>query len=108
MAINWTEAQIQEVIASVIKNLGAEAPAKGATGWSSTEYEGRPLIGVYADMNDAIDAATQGYKAIRAMSLEEREKLIETMTREMKEAARRLDFERAAYLRDEIKRIRED
>ena len=32
MAINWTEAQIQEVIASVIKNLGAEAPAKGMTG----------------------------------------------------------------------------
>ena len=87
MAINWTEAQIQEVIASVIKNLGAEAPAKGMTGWSSTEYEGRPLIGVYADMNDAIDAATQGYKAIRAMSLEEREKLIEIIRRLTREEA---------------------
>ncbi len=85
MAINWTEAQIQEVVASVIKNLGAEAPAAKKTEWSSTEYEGRPLIGVYADMNDAIDAATAGYKAIRAMSLEEREKLIgiiRTLTRD--------------------------
>ena len=86
MAINWTEAQIQEVIASVIKNLGAEAPA-GKTGWSSTEYEGRSLIGVYADMNDAIDAATQGYKAIRAMSLEEREKLIDIILRLTREEA---------------------
>lgn len=37
-----------------------------------------------------------------------REKLIENMTREMKEAAKHLDFEKAAYLRDEIKRIREE
>ncbi len=87
MAINWTEAQIQEVIASVIKNLGAEAPAAGKTGWSSTEYEGRPLIGVYTDMNDAIEAATQGYKAIRAMSLEEREKLIDIIRRLTREEA---------------------
>ena len=87
MAINWTEAQIQEVIASVIKNLGAEAPTAAKTSWSSTEYEGRPLIGVYADMNDAIDAATQGYKAIRAMSLEEREKLIDIIRRLTREEA---------------------
>ena len=44
----------------------------------------------------------------KKLTAKEREKLIETMTREMKEAARRLDFERAAYLRDEIKRIREE
>ena len=42
------------------------------------------------------------------LTAKEREKVIESMTREMKEAARRLDFERAAYLRDEIKRIREE
>jgi propionaldehyde dehydrogenase len=40
------------------------------------------LIGIYADMNDAIDAAEQGYKAIRAMRVEEREKII-TVIREM-------------------------
>ena len=75
MAINWTEAQIQEVVASVLKGLGADS--RGATGgWSSTEYESRRLIGVFEDMNEAIEAATAGYKAIRAMSLEEREKVI--------------------------------
>ncbi len=74
MAIQWTDAQIEEVIAKVISNLGgATAPRSG---WDSTQYNGRKLIGIYADMNDAIEAATAGYKAIRAMSLEEREKVI--------------------------------
>ena len=75
MAMNWTEAQIEEVIASVIKNLKTDNTTP-ATGWDSTQYNGRKLIGVYADMNDAIAAATAGYKAVRAMSLEEREKVI--------------------------------
>ena len=76
MAINWTEAQIEEVIAKVIKNLGGAASTTVRSDWDSTQYNGRKLIGIYADMNDAIDAATAGYKAIRAMSLEEREKVI--------------------------------
>ena len=80
MAINWTEAQIEAVVASVIKNLGGASTVK--SGWDSTQYNGRRFIGVYADMNDAIEAATAGYKAIRAMSLEEREKVI-TAVREL-------------------------
>ena len=75
MAINWTEAQIEQVIAQVINNLGG-AVSTVRNDWDSTQYNGRKLIGIYADMNDAIDAATAGYKAIRAMSLEEREKVI--------------------------------
>lgn len=75
MAINWTEAQIEEVVASVLKNLGNDS-VKSQKSWDSTQYNGRKLIGVYADMNDAIEAATAGYKAVRAMSLEEREKII--------------------------------
>ncbi|MBQ7224924.1 MAG: aldehyde dehydrogenase EutE [Clostridia bacterium] len=75
MAINWTETQIEEVIASVIKSLKSGQVTANNT-WDSTQYNGRKLIGVYADMNDAIDAATAGYKAVRAMSLEEREKVI--------------------------------
>ena len=76
MAINWTEAQIEEVVASVIRNLQGGTPAKANDNWDSTQYNGRRLIGIYADMNDAIEAATAGYKAIRAMRLEEREKVI--------------------------------
>ncbi len=80
MAMNWTDAQIEQVVAQVIKNLGGGVQAKN--GWDSTQYNGRKLIGVFADMNDAIEAATAGYKAIRAMSLEEREKII-TVIREL-------------------------
>ncbi len=74
MAINWTDAQIEEVVAAVLKNLGG-APQK-KSGWDASQYNGRKLIGVYSDMNDAIDAATAGYKAVRSMRLEEREKII--------------------------------
>ena len=73
MAINWTDAQIEEVVAAVIKNLGAGAPTVKSE-WDSTQYNGRKLVGIYADMNDAIEAARAGYKAIRAMSIEERER----------------------------------
>ena len=36
----------------------------------------------------------------------EREKLIETLTAEMREAARALEFEKAAYIRDKIKELK--
>ncbi len=47
-------------------------------------------------------------KSKKKMTVAERDKLIADMTRDMKDSARKLDFERAAYLRDEIKRIREE
>ena len=47
-------------------------------------------------------------KSKKKMTAQEKDKLIASMTIEMKNAARKLDFERAAYLRDEIKRIREE
>ena len=40
------------------------------------------------------------------MSASERRTLIEELTGEMKAAAKSLDFERAAYLRDTIAKIR--
>ena len=75
MAINWTEAQIEEVVASVLKNLQMETPAvKNA--YDGSQYNGKKYVGVYTEMSDAIEAATAGYKAVRAMRLEEREKII--------------------------------
>ena len=77
MAMNWTEAQIEQVIASVLNNLKNQTPAATNTNsYDGSQYNGKKYIGVYADMNDAIDAATAGYKAVRAMRLEEREKII--------------------------------
>jgi len=40
------------------------------------------------------------------MSRAEKEQLIERLTREMKEAAKILEFEHAAFLRDRIEKIR--
>ena len=40
------------------------------------------------------------------LSAKEKEKLIETLTREMKSAAKMLEFEHAAYLRDRIEKLR--
>jgi len=48
------------------------------------------------------DAKTKGGK----MSKKERDKLIDTLTAEMKEAAKRLEFEQAAFLRDQIRELR--
>ena len=50
--------------------------------------------------------APAGSAAGKKMTAAEREKVIERMTKEMKEAARALEFEKAAFLRDEIARIR--
>ena len=75
MAINWTEAQIEQIVASVMKGLGNEIP-KSSCDYNGAGYNGKKYIGVFENMKDAIDAAECGYKAIRAMSLAEREKVI--------------------------------
>ena len=45
--------------------------------------------------------------ASRKLTASEREQMIETLTREMKAAASRLEFEQAAFLRDRIRQLRE-
>ena len=42
----------------------------------------------------------------RKLSAKDREALIEKLTREMKQAAKELEFEKAAFIRDEIARIK--
>ena len=76
MAINWTDAQIEQIVASVMKELKGSASPEIKGEYSGAGYNGRKFIGVYTDMNEAIDAAEAGYKAVRAMSLEERERVI--------------------------------
>ena len=85
MAINWTDADIEKVVLAVLKNLKTETVPE--TDWNASSYRGRDFIGVYTDMESAIDAATSGYKAVRAMSLEERERVIEVIRRLCREEA---------------------
>ncbi len=55
----------------------------------------------------AAENETRMPSAKKKLSRGEREDLIRRMTQEMQECARRLDFERAAYLRDKIRELRE-
>ncbi len=86
MAINWTEAQIEKVVASVIREL-CPSPAPASPAPDAKGYGGRAYIGVYADMKDAIEAAERGYRAVRAMSLAERERVIGEIRRLCREEA---------------------
>ena len=55
-----------------------------------------------------IEAVEDTAPAKKKLSSKEREALIERMTAEMKKAARELEFEKAAYIRDEIARMRSE
>ena len=48
------------------------------------------------------------FKNTKKLSKAQRQQLIESLTKEMKAAARLLEFEHAAYLRDKIKKLRGD
>ena len=84
-----SRAEIEQIVKQVVGAIGTTASANTTTEeYSSTGYKGRSFIGIYSDMNDAIAAAGEGYKAVRSMSVEQREKII-TAIRELtrKEAA---------------------
>ena len=72
-----TESEIRKIVENVIKGVSKDQGKK----WTSTEYMGRRLVGVYSDMNEAIDAAEKGYRAVRAMTVEQREKIITEIRR---------------------------
>lgn len=61
-------------------------------------------------ISDIIEISTHsddGKKSKKKLTKAEREKLIEQLTKEMKAAAKLLEFEHAALLRDKIKKLRE-
>ena len=82
MAIEISEAQINQIVQSVLKTMPGAEPAKSEQrSWDSTQYEGRTFAGIFTDMNTAIAATQEGYKAVRAMSVEKREKIITEIRR---------------------------
>ncbi len=80
--IQITEAEIRKIVENIVKQNTAQTAT-----YSSTEYHGRRLIGIYADMNEAIEAADRGYRAVRAMTVEQREKIITEIRRLTREEA---------------------
>lgn len=64
---------------------------------------------IVKEVSDIIEISThkdEGEKPYKKMTRAEREQLIEKLTKEMKAAARLLEFEHAAYLRDRIKKLK--
>lgn len=72
------QAQIESIVKQVISNLntGSDAGAKSEKPYSGAGYQGRKYIGVFESMNDAIEAANNGYRIVRDMSVEKRERII--------------------------------
>lgn len=88
MAQELSETQIGEIVREVLRQMpGAAAPASAGKEWDSTQYHGRRFVGIFDDMNAAIDAAHAGYKAVREMSVEQREKIITEIRRLTREEA---------------------
>ena len=83
MATTISESEIRQVVSQVL-NCIQTTPAAS---WDSTQYGGRKLIGIYEDMNEAIKAAEAGYRAIRSMSVEERERIITEIRKRTREEA---------------------
>ena len=89
MALNISEAEIAKIVQNVLSTMPDSAPSQPAPikDWDATQFKGRKLIGIYGDMNEAIIAAAAGYKAVRAMSVEQREKIITEIRRLTREEA---------------------
>ena len=80
---NISEARIREVVSAVLNQMQS-APAKD---WDSKHYGVRKFVGIFEDMNEAIDAANNAYKAVRAMSVEKREEIIAIIRKLTREEA---------------------
>ena len=64
---------------------------------------------IIKDVNEILEISTHNddeFKNVKQMSRVQREEMIKNLTKEMRAAAKLLEFEHAAYLRDKIKKLR--
>lgn len=64
---------------------------------------------IIKEVNELLEISTHNdneFKNIKQMSRAQREEMISNLTKEMRAAAKLLEFEHAAYLRDKIKKLR--
>jgi len=102
-----TENEIREIVSKVVTEL--KNPSNNEADYDSTHYGNRKFVGIYEDMNEAIDAANNGYKAIRNMSVEEREKIIteiRKLTREEAHILAKMGVEETGMGKVEHKRLK--
>ena len=63
---------------------------------------------LYTNIDKKIESKVEDIQEIDNITIEEVDMLIEELETEMKEAAQKLDFERAAKLRDRIMELKEE
>lgn len=66
---------------------------------------------IVKEVSEILEISTHGeseFKNTKKLSKAQKQQLIESLTKEMKAAAKLLEFEHAAYLRDKIKKLRGD
>ena len=65
---------------------------------------------IHKEVRDVLEISTKaeepGKKPKKRLSAQEKNELIKKMTAEMKKAAKLLEFEQAAFLRDEIEKLK--
>ena len=67
------------------------------------------FISIVKKVSDILEISTHDdseFKNTKKLSKAQKQQLIEKLTKEMKAAAKLLEFEHAAYLRDKIKKLR--
>ncbi len=92
-----TESQVSEIVQKVVSRIISSeqeaAPAKKAKksqdpkDYTATSYQGRPYFGVFATMEEALAAASETYKKVRQMSVEDKEKVITQIRKQILEDA---------------------
>jgi excinuclease ABC subunit B len=68
----------------------------------------RDIIEIEREDNETARTKKKSEHSAKKMSSAERERLIDTLTKEMREASRKLEFEQAAFIRDRIAALREE
>ena len=89
-----------------MKNAIGETDRRRAIQTKYNEENGIVPKTIIKEVHDIIDLGKKSEKTKGKMSREDKEKLIAELTKEMRSASAKLEFEKAAYLRDQIKELR--
>jgi len=102
-----TENEIREIVQKVVTEI--KNPVNKENDYDSTHFGSRKFVGIFEDMNEAIEQANRSYKIIRDMSIEEREKIIteiRKLTREEAPILARIGVEETGMGKIEHKRLK--
>ena len=95
-----------DTITRSMKNAISETERRRQVQMSYNEENGIVPKTITKGVYDIIDLGKKTEKSSRKMSSADKEKLIAELTKEMRSASAKLEFEKAAYLRDQIKELR--